>query len=145
VISLITVAVEMILRLRRGNSIMQREMALGAAEHFFPCLAAGLLLTFVMVEYAIETSWMLPGLWMILFSLGIFSSRRYVPKQALLVGGFYMLAGAGVLSLRYAAGLSPWTMGIPFGLGQLATAGLFYWTLERDGAAAMEEETHEQR
>ena len=144
-LSLLTVAIEMIARLRRGGSIVQREMSMAAAEHFFPCLAAGALLTFVVVEYAIETAWMLPGLWMILFSLGVFSSRRFLPRQAVGVGGFYMLAGALVISMRYQAALSPWTMGLVFGLGQLATAGLFYWKLERNrGTGSCEEGFDEQ-
>jgi hypothetical protein len=29
------------------------------------------------------------------------------------------------------AALSPWAMGVPFGLGQLFAAGVLYWTLER--------------
>jgi hypothetical protein len=139
ILSLATVAVEMILRLRRSGCTVQREMSLAAAEHFLPCLAAGALLTFVIVEYAIEASWMLPGLWMFLFSLGVFSSRRFLPKPALGLGGFYMLAGALVLSMRYRAGLAPWTMGIPFGIGQIAAAVLFYWTLER-GQGGIERE-----
>jgi hypothetical protein len=28
--------------------------------------------------------------------------------------------------------LSPWLMGVPFGIGQLATAALLYWSFERD-------------
>jgi hypothetical protein len=130
-LSLFTVALEMILRLRRSGCTVQREMSLAAAEHFFPCLAAGALMTFVIVQYATETAWMLPGLWMILFSLGVFSSRRFLPRQAVVVGGFYMVTGALVISMRLGAALAPWTMGLPFGLGQLATAALFYFTLER--------------
>jgi hypothetical protein len=138
-LSLSTVAIEMIIRLRRSGSVVQREMSLAAAEHFFPCIAAGALLTFVVVQYATETAWMLPGLWMFFFSLGIFSSRQFLPKQALALGGFYMLAGALVISLRFAAALSPWTMGLTFGFGQLAAAVLFYFTLERnDGERADE-------
>jgi hypothetical protein len=132
VLSLCTVALEMALRLRRSGCTVQREMSLAAAEHFCPCLAAGALLTFVVVQYAIETAWMLPGLWMFLFSLGIFSSRRFLPRQGIALGGFYMLAGALVISLRYRAALSPWTMGVPFGIGQLAAAVVFYFTLERN-------------
>jgi hypothetical protein len=27
--------------------------------------------------------------------------------------------------------MSPWAMGLPFGLGQLLTAAVLYWNLER--------------
>jgi hypothetical protein len=107
-VSLVTVAVEMAIRLRRSGCAVQREMSLSAAEQFFPCLAAGAMLTYVMVTYAIETIWMLPGLWMILFSLGVFSSRRLLPKPAVLVGGFYMVAGALVLSCGWGCRRGRW-------------------------------------
>jgi hypothetical protein len=41
-----------------------------------------------------------------------------------------MAAGTLCLTLREAA-LSPWAMGVPFGVGQLLAAGVLYWTLER--------------
>jgi hypothetical protein len=28
--------------------------------------------------------------------------------------------------------LSPWAMGVPFGVGQLLAAAVLYWTLERN-------------
>jgi hypothetical protein len=42
---------------------------------------------------------------------------------------------SGIMCLALARGdaaLSPWAMGAPFGLGQLATAAVLYWTLERN-------------
>jgi hypothetical protein len=36
-----------------------------------------------------------------------------------------------VLALQESAGLSPWTMALTFGPGQLFAAVLLYWTLER--------------
>ncbi len=131
-VSLLIVAAEMALRLHRLGCAVQREMSLSAAEQFFPCLAAGAMLTYVLVTYAADSVWMLPGLWMILFSLGIFSSRRLLPKPALFIGGFYMVMGSLVLALH--AGLGPWTMGLPFAVGQGAGALMLYWKLERQHA-----------
>jgi len=48
------------------------------------------------------------------------------------VGIFYL--GAGAICLVLAQGewaFSPLAMGLPFGIGQLATAAILYWTLER--------------
>jgi hypothetical protein len=48
------------------------------------------------------------------------------------VGVVYLLAG--VVNLGLAGGphaLSPLVMGLPFGVGQLLTAALLYWNLER--------------
>ncbi len=75
---------------------------------------------------------MLPGLWAVLFSLGVFASCRLLPKPTFWVGVFYLLAGC--VGLIFGPGdlaLSPWLMGGTFGTGQLLTACILYWTLER--------------
>jgi hypothetical protein len=76
---------------------------------------------------------MLPGLWSIFFSLGIFASYRLLPKATFWIGVFYMMAGIlGLLWARDAFAFSPWAMGLSFGVGQLASAAILYWTLERN-------------
>jgi hypothetical protein len=103
-----------------------------AVEHFLPCLAAGALLTFVLVRVSEENLWLLPGLWALVFSLGVFASCRLLPKPTFWVGIYYLLAGCACLALGPGElALSPWTMGVTFGGGQLLTAGFLYWTLER--------------
>jgi hypothetical protein len=74
----------------------------------------------------------LPGLWQILFSLAIFASARLLPKPIFAIAAFYLCSG--IIVLVWARGgyaLEPWCMGVPFGAGQLATAAILYWTLER--------------
>src|SRR5262249_19490105 len=109
-----------------------------AVSQFLPCLAAGGLLTFVVVAHARENLWMLPGLWAMLFSLGVFASYRLLPRATFGIGLFYMAAGTLCLTIREAA-LSPWAMGLTFGPGQLLAAAMLYWTLERNDG-----ELHEQ-
>src|SRR5262245_34668717 len=117
-ISVLATGMEMALYYRRcGSSLAWRTTWL-AVSQFLPCLAAGGLLTFVVAAHARENLWMLPGLWAMLFSLGIFASHRLLPKATFWVGLFYMAAGTLCLTLREAA-LSPWAMGLPFGAGQL--------------------------
>ncbi len=73
----------------------------------------------VIVRRASESAWMLPGLWAILFSLGIFASCRLLPRTVLIVGIWYL--AAGVVALEFGQGnaaLSPWLMGITFGIGR---------------------------
>src|SRR5436190_1246836 len=73
-----------------------------------------------------------PARWAVTFSLGVFASRRFLPRSIVFVAGYYLLAGLVCLTLdRKTAALSPWTMGVVFGAGQLLTAGLLYWSLER--------------
>jgi hypothetical protein len=133
-VSMAVVGTEMTIRVRRAASELQRDLTLAAVEQFVPCLVAGLLLTIVLTQFAPTTVWMLPGLWMILFAMGVYSSRRALPRLAGLVGGFYLLAGLTVLAMERRAGLRPWTMGSVFGVGQLMAAGLL-WYVERSDEA----------
>lgn len=131
-LSIVVVGVEMAVRSRRSGSSLQRQITLVVIDQFAPSLAAGALLTFVVAQYARGAGWMLPGLWAILFSLGLFASRRFMPRGVFVIAGYYLLAGLVCLSLDPGtAALSPWTMGLTFGAGQLLTAVFLYWTLER--------------
>ncbi len=130
VVSMAVVGLEMWVRVRRSESDLQRDLTASAVDQFVPSLVAGLLLTIVIVQFASESAWMLPGLWMILFAMGIFSSRRVLPRFAGAVAGFYLLAGLFVLALKKDAGLHAWTMGSVFGVGQTCAAGLL-WIMER--------------
>ena len=125
-------AAEMISRCLRSGSALQKEMALAAAEQFIPSLVSGALLTFVMVKYAYPQIWLLPGLWAILFALGVFASRRVLPKLVAIVGGYYLLAGLACIAVTdERSAFSPWTMGMIFAPGQFLAAGVLWWTLER--------------
>ncbi len=97
-----------------------------------PCLAAGACFTVVLVRLAPETAWLLPGLWQLFFSQGLFASCRTLPRPVFVVPSFYLAAGLCTLSLaRGQFALSPWAMAVPFGAGQLLAAATLYWTLER--------------
>ena len=121
---------EMGLRARRSGA-WSREITWLAVEQFLPGLVAGALTTFVLVRCAEESAWMLPGLWSIFFSLGIFASCRLLPRATFGVAVFYLVAGLAVLALAQGEwALSPWAMGIPFGVGQLLAAAVLYHTLE---------------
>jgi hypothetical protein len=139
-VSMLATGVEMVLHYRRSASPLARHMTLLAVGQFFPCIAVGGLLMCVLVGYAPESVWMLPGLWALLFSLGIFASYRLLPRPTYYVALFYMCAGTLCLTLGPAA-LSPWAMGIPFGLGQLFAAAILYWTLERSDVESQEQES----
>lgn len=100
-------------------------MIQSAAERFLPAIMTGLLLTAVLARFAPGNSWMLPGLWQLLFSLGIFASCRFLPRHMFLVGAWYVASGLSCLAIGPPhASLPPWEMGIPFGAGQLLTAAV---------------------
>jgi len=127
-----TVGTELIVRCRLARSALARQMTVLAVEQFSPCVFAGALITYAMVNFASESVWMLPGVWAIVFSLGVFASWRLLPKATFWMAVYYM--AAGVLCLVFARGdaaLSPWTMVATFGVGQLATAVILHFALER--------------
>jgi hypothetical protein len=71
---------------------------------------------------------MLPGLWQVLVALGIFASVRSLPRTVAIAGAWYFVAGFTVLLLASRShALSPWTMGMPFAIGQLLLAALLHF------------------
>jgi hypothetical protein len=112
---------------------LSRELTRLAVGQFAPCLVAGALVTLALARHAPEVGWILPGLWQIIFALGMFASCRLLPRAIAGVAAFFLLAGVVNLT-RGSAAFSPWTMGLPFGFGQIATAAVLYWNLERDHA-----------
>lgn len=132
VLSAVAAGLGMAWRSSHGGGSRRREVTHLAVEQFAPCLAAGALLTVVVLRTAPESLWMLPGLWQVLFSLGVFAACRLLPRATFGVAVFYLVAGLLSLCLaRGDAALSPWAMGLPFGVGQLAAAAVLYRTLER--------------
>jgi hypothetical protein len=106
-------------------------MIQAAVEQFLPCVVVGMVLTVVLMRIAPQDAWMLPGLWAVLFSLGIFASCRFLPRQMFAVGAWYL--AAGLVCLLVAANhhaLLPWGMGISFGVGQLLVAAVLRFGFE---------------
>src|ERR687889_791433 len=72
VVSLLVVGSEMAIRAVRSGSAMHRQMTMLAVDQFVPCLVAGALVTYAIGKFAGGTVWIMPGLWAVLFSLGVF-------------------------------------------------------------------------
>jgi hypothetical protein len=135
VVSALAAGLEMMIRARNSSTSMTRELTWLALEQFCPSLIAGALLTVVIVRAAPESLWMLPGLWQIVYCLGIFASCRLLPRPTFWVGVLYLGTGLAVVALGSGdSALSPWSMGLPYGVGQMLAALVLYCTLERDHA-----------
>lgn len=140
IVSLTTAGAEIYWRARRTGSGLAREHTLLAVEQFLPCVVVGALLTLCIYRSAPHVSWMLPGLWSLVFGLGIFASYRLLPRPVFWVGSYYILCGCGCLLWgRGDNVLSPWQMGISFGGGQFLSAAVLYWTLERTDVSSPNE------
>ncbi len=131
------VGFEMQGRSRRLHSDLADAMIHNAIEQFTPAAAAGVLLGVVFVRFAPDSLWTLPGLWQVMVSLGIFASVRSLPRGVALVGAWYLVAGLGVLMLASGShALSPWTMGLPFVIGQILMAAVLHVASGSDDAEA---------
>jgi hypothetical protein len=128
ILSAALIATQMYARTRRIHSGMADEMIRMAAEQFLPAAGAGALLTLVLIAFVPSALWMLPGLWQITFSLGVFSSCRFLPRPMVAAGVWYLLTGLLCVALGNGRALSPWAMGIPYGAGQLLVAAVLLST-----------------
>ena len=116
-INVVIVGMEIWSRTRMARTALARRTTIIAVEQFVPSLVAGALLTLIIAKLASDSAWVLPGLWAILFSLGIFASCQLLPRTVFIVGAWYLISGT--LALAWGQGdtaLSPWIMGITFGL-----------------------------
>jgi hypothetical protein len=128
IVSAALIGAQTVTRTHRMHSGMADEMILMAVEQFLPSAGAGALMTIVLVRYVPSALWMLPGLWQVIFSLGVFSSCRFLPRPMAAAGAWYLLTGLKCIMLADSRALSPWTMGISYGAGQLLVAGILFFT-----------------
>jgi hypothetical protein len=124
-VTLLVTGLQTVNRTRRVHPGLAKQMIFAAGESFLPAILAGGLVTLVLLRGAPREAWMLPGLWQIFYGLGIFASCRFLPRQMLAVGLWFLATGA--LCLTTGTGehtLSAWEMGFPFGIGQLLIAAV---------------------
>jgi hypothetical protein len=127
-LSAVVVRVEMQGRSRRLHSGLADAMINQAIEHFLPAAAAALALPLFLLRFSPQTLWMMPGLWQIFVSLGIFASLRSLPGTVAWSAGWYFLSGFLCLLLASRShALSPWLMGLPFFGGQMLTAAILHF------------------
>ena len=126
-VSVILIGIEMVARTRRIHSGLADEMLRAATEQFIPAGVAGTLLTFVLYRFAPQNLWMLPGLWQIVYSLGLFASCRLLPRPMFAAAVWYLTTGLACLAFANGThAFSPWAMALPYGVGQLFIAGVLY-------------------
>jgi hypothetical protein len=125
-IAVVLAGAEMIARARREHGGLADEMLYAAAEQYIPAGVAGTLTTVVIYRYAPQALALLPGLWQILLSLGVFASCRSLPRGMFAIGVWYLATGLAVVALSGTMPLSPLVMAVPFGVGQLMMAFVLY-------------------
>ncbi len=66
-----------------------------------------MLITIVLVRYVPAALWMIPGIWQVIFSLGVFSSCRFLPRPDARRGRVVPADGPGLYRAWRTAGRSP--------------------------------------
>jgi hypothetical protein len=140
----------------REKSHFARRRTRATVGQLLPCLVVGFGVAALLGRPGSDSIAYIPGLWAVLFSLGIFASRPYLPRITGWVALYYLAAGIVLLAMaqertslllwgrhvtvgfsQTAAGhpksLSPWGMGLTFGFGQILAGIVLYWDLERNG------------
>lgn len=130
ILSAALIGLQTINRTRRVHSGMADEMLRMAIEQFMPSFVAGALVTGILFKFAPSAMWMLPGLWQLIFSLGVFSSCRFLPRPMLTAGIWYLATGLMCVAMGDTRALSPWTMGTSYGIGQLLVAGVMFFATQ---------------
>ncbi len=112
----------------RGRAF--RHQARYVVAQFIPVVITGGVVTGALAMQH-EVRALLPGLWTMLFALGIFASLPYLPRAIGWVAAFYLCAGAGLFfaGLQQPS-LAPASMGLTFALGQAAIALILHVHLE---------------
>ncbi|MBX9627181.1 MAG: hypothetical protein K2X82_25485 [Gemmataceae bacterium] len=100
---------------------------------FGPCLFAGGVVTAAATRSPADLVAYLPGLWAVLFGLGIVAARPYLPRGVGKVGLGYVAAGGLLLARTPADAVPPgWAVGGVFGVGHLLTALVLWADRRRD-------------
>jgi hypothetical protein len=111
-------------RANRLHSGMADEMLRIAVARFLPAAIAGVVLPFVLLHGPATIFWMLPGLWQIIFSLGVFASCSSLPRPMVLAGSWFLLTGMALLYLGDTHSLQPFAMSAAFAAGMALVAAI---------------------
>lgn len=129
ILSAAMVRIEMQGRSRRHHSGLADAMIAQAIEQFLPAAAACLFIPIFLLRFEPRVLWMMPGIWQLFVSLGIFASVRTLPRNIMMVAGFYFVSAfASLLLADSNHALAPWLMGVPFLAGQMLMAAILYFS-----------------
>ena len=134
VVAGVAVAVEMVARSRRHHGGMadgddpERHRNNSRRRR-----RGGFVVSMVLMRFAPDALWLVPGIWQICMAVGVFASVRLLPWSMSLAAAWYFLAGVAVLIVASETrALAPWMMAVPFAVGQLGMALVLHLADEND-------------
>lgn len=132
ILSAALIVTQMLKRANRLHSGMADEMIRMAVAQFLPAGITGVILPFVLLHVTCNAFWMLPGLWQIVFSLGVFASCRCLPRPMLVAGVWFLLTGLACVSLGDTRALAPAMMSVPYAVGMAFVAVVHYSSAKKE-------------
>jgi hypothetical protein len=122
--------VDILVHVRRYGRPATARLARSALFQFAPAAAAGAGLAVALAGGSAGIY--LPGLWSIVFGLGLAAARPHLPRGISGVVAFHLVAGIALL-MRAEPGVMPssWDMGGVFGLGQALLALVLHTDITR--------------
>ena len=131
-IALVVGSAEMIWHYAAHAGERDRRRTRHVIGQLLPALAGGAIATVTFVRLSPSLAALLPGLWALLFGVGVFAARPFLPRAAVWVALFYFAAGAALMATADGLGArSPWTVGGTFGVGQLLGAIVLYFSEDK--------------
>lgn len=127
------IGADAVVRARRLHRAMADTMISTTLRQFLPVGGAGAIAAIVVLLRAPAWAAILPGVWQLLIGIGILAALPALPRLLAWGAGWYFVAGtASLLIGAGAAEISPWAMGLPFGIGQLLIAALLHAATRED-------------
>jgi hypothetical protein len=127
------IGADAVVRARRLHRAMADTMINTTLRQFLPVGAAGAIVAIVILVRTPAWAAILPGLWQLLIGIGIFAALPALPRLLAWGAGWYFVAAtASLVAGAGATDVSPWIMGLPFGIGQLLIAALLHTAMRED-------------
>ena len=127
------IGADAVARARRLHRAMADTMISTTLRQFLPVGGAGAIAAIVILFRVPAWAAILPGLWQLLIGIGILAALPALPRQLAWAACWYFIAGtASLLVGAGATDVSPWIMGLPFGIGQLLIAALLQASIREE-------------
>ncbi len=141
VLSAIACTIEMLVRNRMSGSPLTGKLHRSLITQTMPAIVVGAVVTFAIFNVSAADEMLirlLPGIWAMLYGLGLWSCGTNLPRLAHLATFYFLVAGAISLTLiGNAETMHPAEMVLLFGVGQLLLSAVLFWKFERPGTGGV--------
>lgn len=136
-LSAVTCTAEMLIRNRISGNPITWKLHRSLISKTMPAILVGSVVTIATVNANVGQETMirfLPGLWAMIYGLGLWACGSSLPRAAHLATIYFLIGGAiGMLVATNAEAMNPSMMVLLFGVGQMLLAVILFWKIERTG------------